>query len=126
MISVFNRLTKPELEDCLVFESIIENHFEKFRYFYLILKLLSLDNVKNISCVEHGQSLAVCISCDTKDDMKELKEDIKEYISDDDEYSKYFDVSLKRKKNKLNISIENKEEFYGEEIVIYEDRFNSY
>ena len=37
-IVVFNRLTDHTIADCSIFEELLENHYQKFVYFYNIIE----------------------------------------------------------------------------------------
>jgi len=125
MISVFNQLTENELADCDLFEDILNLHYEKFKYFYLIIEDICLGDVQKIECTENTKQLIVIIKFDDNKDRDSFRKVMDKYTKNKNSvyYSKYFSVKIEKESNKLNISIENKKICREEDI--YEDRFNS-
>jgi hypothetical protein len=128
MVEVFNQLTHHELADYSLFEELLGNHFEKFRYFYHGTSEISdtlAENVKGISCFCSSNGILVVVEFSTAKNCEKYRDAINEYMDDNycpgEEYFS-FDAEIKGSK-KLNISIENKT--ISREDEIYEDRFNS-
>lgn len=127
MISIFNRMTKSsksDLDDCSLFEDIMDTQYEKFKFFYEMIKDMALEPIKKIECSKRDSDLVIVISFKNKGDRDEYYDMFSNYencISSD--YTDYFALKLDKSGVKLNISIENKSISREEEI--YENRFNS-
>jgi hypothetical protein len=108
MVEVFNQLTHDELTGYTSFESILGNHFEKFRHFYystcIVPSNLS-ESVKNVSCFCNDGGLLVSVEFKTAKSCKAYKECIDSH-SDDIEDHFSFNTEISKSKT-LNISIEN-------------------
>lgn len=62
LINTLNRLTSSkELADFNLLDDIIENCYEKFKYFNTLLESLDLDSIDEIKCNETKNSLRVII-----------------------------------------------------------------
>lgn len=128
MVEVFNQLTHNELADYSLFEDVLGNHFEKFRYFYYmtcdIPKNIS-KAINSISCFssEAGILITIEFSSDTKcDEYKEFLES--NSFESNFCYAEYFKLNTEIKGGRiLDVLIENDEIVREDEI--YEDRFNS-
>jgi hypothetical protein len=125
MILVFNQFTNQGLADCDLFENILENHYEKFKYFYSIIEDMCLDKVQKIHCEEQESGLEIYILFKNKKDRDEFVTKFNKYQSKCSKsyYDEYFELGMKNDANTLNISIENKN--ISKEEDIYENRFNS-
>lgn len=124
MVEVFNQLTHHELADFSLFEDLLGNHYEKFRYYYDMTVNVSselTDTVEGVSCFCVEAGITIVTVFDTEEHCQEY---LNELESDDESFDEYFsfDVEITGGKT-LNISIENKN-ISGED-EIYEDRFNS-
>lgn len=123
MIEVFSRLTQSELDDYSLFENVLGNHFEKFRYFYW--STAGIENkitrlITSISCFCSDTTLTVQIEFKTERSRKQYMEAIGDYR---DRRSAYFTMNTGVLNGKtLNISIENKT--ISREGELYENRFN--
>lgn len=61
LITIFNRLTSSELADYNIFSEILENHYEKFKYFYSLIDGVDLDKVEQIYARTGKNSLRITI-----------------------------------------------------------------
>jgi hypothetical protein len=109
MIDVFNRLTDDQLADCQLFENIISTHYEKFKYFYLIIEDICLNTVQKIHCYEKDTKLDIFIEFKNKKDSGDFQNIITDYLSNwVTPYDDLFSMNIQKEAKKLNISIENK------------------
>lgn len=124
MITVFNQLTHSELTDYSLFEEVLDNHYEKYRFFYNIMEPIELDKVKNISCEvpAHETELLITVEFDSQKDLNSFLAIFEARLCD--AVCRYFTVYLEQDGDVLNISIENKN--ISREGEIYEDRFDTY
>jgi hypothetical protein len=115
MITVFNSLTNKKLKDCNLFENILSYHFEKFRYFYYIIRDIDLKKVNKIDCSETPSCLFIYINFKSKKNkeyfLKIIEKENQDCLSQDTKYSKCFNLSINNVVNDLNISIENKNNY---------------
>lgn len=124
MITVFNQLTQTELADSSLFEDVMQNHFEKFKYFYAVMQVLSLKLVDKIVCSTATTQLVISINFEKKGDREKFSESFRNSLLDCPScLNKYFSVNVTTTGKKLNISIENKS--ISREDEIYEDRPNT-
>lgn len=127
MITVFNQLTQSELTDYSLFENVLDNHFEKYRFFYEVMEPISLNDVKKIccECPAHGTELLIIVKFNSKKHLDQFIESFRSRLDVTNCFlADYFLTTLSRDGNSLNISIENKN--ISKEGEIYEDRFDSY
>lgn len=104
MIVIFNRLIESELSDCDLFEEVLENHFDHYRYFYWKICKVSFNKVQKIECSPKENGLEITIifkSNKHRDEFKDAMENKMTTSSDD----KNFSLSIGTKSNRLNISI---------------------
>lgn len=127
VLTLFNQLTHSELADYSIFENVLDNHYEKFKYFYHLMEDIDLINIDKIRCSESfiPNALEIRVSFEN---VKHLNDFNKKFTNITKSfrgyYIKYFIVSSTIDKKSLYISIENKNNISSEE-DIYEDRFNS-
>jgi len=120
MIIIFNQLTKSELSDCSLFENILNYHYEKFKFFYSLIRNLCLKNVEKIICNEQTDKLLIYIHFKTKPLLNNFNKTLKtELGSNTYIHAKYFTLDVIKSSNKIDISIMNKN--ISEEQEIYED-----
>lgn len=104
LITIFNQLTSSELADYNLFEDIISNHYEKFRYLYSLINKISLRKINKIYCTTSSSAIHVCI------EPHEIKymDDIIYVINANKHkytYSDYFNLDIYEKRGVLHISI---------------------
>lgn len=123
MIEVFSRLTQPELDDYSLFEDVLGNHFEKFRYFYWSTASIAEKITRNVTSISgfcSDQTLTVEIEFKTEKSRKQYLEAIGVY---EDVRSSFFTMNTEVINSKtLNILIENNT--ISREGEIYENRLN--
>lgn len=122
LITIFNQLTSSELADYKLFSSIIENHYEKFKYLYSLIEDINLDTVDKIycHCDDDKDSLTIYIEASK---TKYLNDIIFTINSNKKSYAffDYFDTNLVQDHKKLCIVISVR---YGmKEDEIYANRF---
>lgn len=61
LITIFNQLTSSELADYNLFEDIISNHYEKFRYLYSLINKINLKKIDKIYCKSSSSTIHVYI-----------------------------------------------------------------
>lgn len=109
MIDIFNRLTESELSECELFKDILENHYEKYKYFYWQICDIPFDKVQCIICEPSESCILIKIEFKNnknRDSFKKtMKNNISSFSSDDDEN---FSLIITTGSNELNISIEDK------------------
>jgi len=127
MITVFNQLTQSELTDYSLFEDVLDNHFEKYRFFYSVMEFISLKHVKKIycECPANKRELIIIVKFSGKKHMADFIDEFQHNLENTRTFLRdYFITTLNKDGNCLNISIENKS--ISRESDIYEDRFDSY
>lgn len=126
MVTVINRLTESKEENFLLFDHVIDHHFEKFRYFHQLLKCDGYEYATDMSCecAPDNQSMAVELVFGKKQQRDTFKTAFEHEVKNSEAFqAKYFVVVLTPTKNSLNISIENKK--ISREDEIYGDRSDS-
>ena len=126
MVEVFNQLTHNELAGFSLFESLLGDHYEKFRYYYQSTKNIpksTTKSVKGISCFCSDDGIVVETAFKTDKGCNEYLSYLQPFILYPNNDYFRFNAEIRGGK-KLNISIENKS--ISREDEIYEDRFNSY
>ena len=119
VITVFNQLTQKELTDCALFESILNDHYEKFKFFYTTLECLDLKSIKSIDCITTKQSIEMIIYTNNKS-IKNLNTCISNGLKDSKcKYKDFFRFYIETEKNQINISITNNN--FDNEVTLYED-----
>lgn len=121
MISVVNRLTLNGVADCNLFDDVMENHFEKYRYFYDLLSDVDYSQITSLSCScgEDQQSISIEVDFDKKAHRDKFEKAFNKKIVKSSVFqSTYFAATCADGKKTLNISIENKtisgeDEIYG-------------
>lgn len=72
MIEVFNRLTSSKLADCSLFRNMLDEHYQKFRYFYSLIKNIDMKSISEISCVSKPQSIVITIIPSENNDINTI------------------------------------------------------
>jgi len=120
MIIIFNKLINSDLSDCSIFENILNYHYEKFKFFYSLIKNLCLKNVEKISCQEKIDDLLILISFKTKPLTTNFSKALQDTINSNDYvYANHFILTINKNSNIIYISIMNK--YVSKENEIYED-----
>ncbi|MBF1107113.1 MAG: hypothetical protein HXL57_01230 [Solobacterium sp.] len=77
-IVVFNRLTDHTIADCSIFEELLENHYQKFVYFYNIIENNDIiEYVDDVYCIPTRHRLDVYITLNSDVDM-DIRQEIEE------------------------------------------------
>jgi len=120
LINVFNRLTDSQLVDCNLFSDILENHYEKFKYFYSLIEDINLNKIEQIYCKANKNALRVIIE---PHDITYINDIVFKINSNRDDYifSKHFKLNLVESKNYLLVEISTKNN--KKEGDIYDSRF---
>lgn len=119
-IVVFSKLTKSELSECSLFEDILDSHYEKFKFFYSLIKNLCLKNVEKIICKEQTDKLLIFIYFKTKTLLNNFNKSLTtEMTLNKYNYANYFILNIDKEPKTINISIWNKG--ISEESEIYEN-----
>jgi uncharacterized protein YpiB (UPF0302 family) len=120
IVSTFNRLTNNELADDNLFKDILEEHYDKFRYFYNIIKTIDEDRlIDDMICNANKEGLEFILSFASPEDSYEYKElfDTKFSKINDTYYRKYFkhitsssncDIIIK-----ISCNLQNESDVYG-------------
>lgn len=104
LISIFNRLTSTELADYNLFEDIIDNHYEKFKYSYYLIKDINLDTIDKIYCISKKNSINIVIKPLNNNIIDDLITIITKDISGY-QYSNEFKISIKQSSVDIIIKI---------------------
>jgi uncharacterized protein YpiB (UPF0302 family) len=127
MIEVLNQLTHKDLADYSLFEKLLGEHFEKFRFFYKNTCYVPKEifkNVKTVSCFCTEKGILVEMDFKGTKNRDSYLQCLEGNMDISNNYSKYFKFSVESKgKKNLNILIENKT--ISREDEIHEDRFNT-
>jgi hypothetical protein len=125
IITVFNRLTNSELADCKLFETILNDHYEKFKYFYYMVLELPIEDIQKITCQIENNELIFKTKLTSIKEAKKYQTTFKECLINftDEFYNKYFSCSIFLEKRNVFIVIGNKEK-YKDPNTIYDDSFN--
>jgi hypothetical protein len=122
IVNLFNRLTDNRLADYHLFENIIDDHYDKFRYFYLIVSNIDMHNVIKINGgVVSNMEVLFFIEAeeafitDYYDDISKNHQCLKNNY-----FNKYFKVKIDQVYNGINIYIEC---IYDDENEIYKDNY---
>lgn len=105
LITIFNQLTSSELADYNLFDEILSNHYEKFKYLYSLINDIDLTKIDKIRCTSSSRALHVYIT----PDKVEYLNDIIYSINDNRHnytFSEYFILDLCESSGKLTINIE--------------------
>lgn len=129
MIDTLCQLTLNELPDIVLFENVVGEHFEKFRYFYDSMKVLPL-KIKETStlnaCITTDHSIEISIDFENSNNRDVYLVEMLNTMKVSSLHRQYFDFTASAKNKKtLNIVISNKIGMM-EEGEMYEDRFDSY
>lgn len=125
ILTLFNQLTHDELADYTKFENVLDNHYEKFKYFYRLMGVVGLDNIQKVRCSDTDDSNTLCIEIEfeNKKHLKEFEKSFDDVVKTYKHYyKKYFKVVVESNKTTILISIINKK--ISKEGEIYEDRFD--
>jgi hypothetical protein len=119
LVNIFNRLTSSELADCDLFSDILENHYEKFKYFYSLIEDINVSKIDRIYCKTNKNTLRIVIE---PEDTSYINKIIYSINSNKDDYtfSKYFNLNLIESGDCLLVEIETKNNVKEE--GIYENR----
>ena len=120
LINIFNRLTSSELADYNLFDDILENHYEKFKYLYSLIEDIDLKKIGQIYCKAKKNCLRVIIEPDNVSDINTIIYSINENRNNYT-FSKYFKLDIVESQNNLLLEIgvkNNKKE--GD---MYDNRF---
>jgi len=122
IITVFNRLTESELVDCILFEKVLDDHYDKFKYFYFILVEMNMVDVDTISCGCDDNILTFEISCANKKDSHKYRDLFQKQfeIFNNPYYTKYFDYVITYTDYEIRIELSCLE---GSENNIYESNY---
>lgn len=113
MIEVFRLLTDDKEDNC--FEDILSTHYEKFRIFYDMICDYSAEAVVSIDCIEYNSQshLVIKVEFNNKKDSENFRKDVKIEYEEEDLRS-YFDITIKRDKKKVHITVTNTLEKEGD------------
>lgn len=105
LITIFNQLTSSELADYNLFEDILSNHYEKFKYLYSLINDINLKKIDKICCTSSSTSIHVFI---VPHSAKYLNEIIYSINANRHNYafSEYFILNVYETNGELNIDIE--------------------
>lgn len=106
MVIIFNRLVDSELSECDIFEDVLENHFEHYRFFYWKICDVSFDKVQKMECTPQDNGLEIIIIFKSNKHRDEFKDAMEENMTTTDD--KNFSLSIGTSSNRLNISIDDK------------------
>lgn len=125
MTVLWNKMTGEDLiSDKCEWESLIDNHYEKFKFFYKMLKEIKLDKIDIIAVKDNISELIITMEFSTEKKAKnhlELLKDAQETI--EFIYKKYFLFEYELLDKLIHIEISNQD--INEEGDIYENIFNS-
>ena len=104
LITIFNQLTSSELADYNLFEDILSNHYEKFKYLYSLIKKVNLNKIDKIYCKTSSSSIHVFIE---PHDIKYLNDIIYAINTNRNSYmfSDYFTLNVYEANGTLHIEI---------------------
>ena len=96
IISVFNRLTEKRLADCILFETVLDEHYDKFKYFYFIISSIGMVDIDTITCRCEKTILLFTIKYTNKKDTHKYKELFQKHFEafNHPYYNKYFDYVI--------------------------------
>ncbi|MMZ42260.1 hypothetical protein D1872_37800 [compost metagenome] len=118
MVTTINQLTRSNHTSDPRFETVIDVHYEKFRYFYELLQGTH-ELVKDMECSEDRRVLQVKLLPIQTTHLQEIQTIVEDNIVTSNEMQQtYFNVNISKEKKSLNITIECKSiveecEIYG-------------
>lgn len=120
LIDTLHRLTSSELADVNLLDDIVENCYEKFKYFNTLLESLDLDTIEQIGCNETKNSLRVIIE---PKDASNINTIIFTINNNKNNYtfSKYFKLNVVESNGCVLVEVKEKDNI--KEGEIYESRF---
>ncbi|NNV04707.1 hypothetical protein, partial [Brevibacillus sp. MCWH] len=129
VIEVFNQLTHNELADYSIFQEVLGNHYEKFKYFYFITKNFPdkvTNKIKRITCLCERNCLKIIVKFSDNKSPKNYCEIFNDNVGTDMyEFKDYFIVNVEKNDDNSVLIVIHCDKVLQEE-DIYEDRFNSY
>lgn len=123
-VQMLNQLTRHESTGYHLFDSLLSDHFLKFRLFYELVKEVSWNKIKDVDCDKTSDTSAEFKIEFSKDSHRKTFQENLVSTYEANTYSKYFSLTVSSSKKILNISIENKD--ISREDEIHENRFDKH
>lgn len=115
MINVYNQIVGEDDSDCTKFKEILDRHFEKYRYFCLLLEDMGGDMVDDYECVKQtSSSITIRVYPSSSKKILDLKERMIS-LTKKKSYNNYFKYCITSDDAYVNIKISSKmkeNEFY--------------
>jgi hypothetical protein len=125
MTVLWNKMTgEDHLTNKCNWESLIDNHYEKFKFFYKMLKYIKIEKIDIIACSDNDSSLIITMEFSTDKKAEKhlsLLQDAQEKV--EFSYKKYFTFDYDLLEKLIHIEISNQD--IKEEGDIYENILNS-
>lgn len=125
MTVLWNKMTgEDHLTNKCNWESLIDNHYEKFKFFYKMLKYIKIEKIDIIACSDNDSSLIITMEFSTPKKAEKhlsLLQDAQEKV--EFSYKKYFTFDYDLLEKLIHIEISNQD--IKEEGDIYENILNS-
>lgn len=125
MTVLWNKMTgEDHLTNKCNWESLIDNHYEKFKFFYKMLKYIKIEKIDIIACSDNDSSLIITMEFSTPKKAEKhlsLLQDAQEKV--EFSYKKYFTFDYDLLEKLIHIEISNQD--IKEEGDLYENILNS-
>ena len=125
MTVLWNKMTgEDHLTNKCNWESLIDNHYEKFKFFYKMLKYIKIEKIDIIACSDNDSSLIITMEFSTDKKAEKhlsLLQDAQEKV--EFSYKKYFTFDYGLLEKLIHIEISNQD--IKEEGDLYENILNS-
>jgi hypothetical protein len=115
---------EDHITDRCNWESLIDNHYEKFKFFYKMLKYIKIEKIDIIAASDNTNSLIITMEFSTNKKAEkhlELLQDAQEKV--EFSYKKYFSFDYELLEKLIHIEINNQD--IKEEGDIYETILNT-